>query len=266
MNRWRLVVTPPADGPTVMAVDEAILTLLGSVQPLPTLRFYGWDPPAISIGRNQDPTRILDLERCRTDRVPVVRRITGGGVIYHADELTYSLTCSPEHLPAGTGVRESYRILTTFLMESYRSLGLSPTYAAESPAFSPGRSDLCFAGHENFDILVGGKKLGGNAQRRVRGKIFQHGSIPLENRSAVGAGYLRSPPGRIGESTTSLRQEGVDLPRDRLVQLMAGAFAATMGVELVPQPLTHDERLLALQLAETVYRCQEWNVEGRLPS
>lgn len=265
MTTWRLLITPPADGPTVMAVDEAILTHFGATQHFPTLRFYGWIPPAISIGRNQDPAAILDLDRCRTDRVPVVRRITGGGVIYHADEVTYSLTCSPDHLPQGIGVRGSYRVLTTFLLHTYRLLGLSPSYAEQSSTPTLCRSDFCFAGHESFDVLIDGRKLGGNAQRRTRGKIFQHGSIPLENRSLVGGEYMRVTPPGIQLSTTSLRQEGVTLSRERIIGLLADSFRETMGVELASAPLTRDEHLLSLQLAETRYRCEEWNLRGRIP-
>jgi len=262
---WRLLEMPEGDAPTVMAVDEAILDALGDDNPLPTLRFYGWNPPAFSIGRNQDPARIIDLERCRVEGVPVVRRITGGGVIYHADEITYSLTCSPDHLPDPRGVKESYRLLTSFLCETYRTLGFSPLYASDPPGGGVTRHDICFAGHEPFDILIDGRKLGGNAQRRVRGKIFQHGSIPLENRAGVGASFLRHPPPFLEESATSLRQMGVTHPRGELVEILADSFRRTMGVELLPGTLTRNEHRRALELAETRYRCQEWNLYGRLP-
>ncbi|GAB4297074.1 MAG: lipoate--protein ligase family protein [Desulfuromonadia bacterium] len=263
---WRLLVMQESDAPTVMAVDEAILSLFGDDQPMPTLRFYGWNPPALSLGRNQMPDQILDLEKCRREGVPLVRRITGGGIIYHADEITYSITCAPHHLPDTRGVKGSYRILTSFLQETYQGLGLSPRYAADlSEGGKILRSDFCFAGHEPFDILIGGKKLGGNAQRRVRGKIFQHGSIPLENRSSVGTTFLRHPPRGIDGSTTSLRELGVTLSRTDLIDLLADSFRRCLGVGLIPSPLTRAEQRRAMELAETKYRCEEWNLSGRLP-
>ena len=74
-----------------MAIDEALLRSFDPVSSPPILRLYGWSPPALSLGRFQKADQVLDLERCRADGVAVVRRVTGGGVIYHADELTLSL-------------------------------------------------------------------------------------------------------------------------------------------------------------------------------
>ena len=74
---------------------------------------------------------VLDLERCRAKNVTVVQRITGGGVIYHADELTYAIVCAPQHLPGETTVKESFRYLTGFLLTFYRELGLPAAYAAD---------------------------------------------------------------------------------------------------------------------------------------
>ena len=121
---WRLVDTGPLSGPANMAIDEALLDAFDPGRSAPVLRLYGWRPPALSLGRFQDPPSVLDLDRCRADGVPVVRRITGGGVIYHADELTYAIVCAPHHLPAASTIKETFRHLTGFLLAFYRSLGL----------------------------------------------------------------------------------------------------------------------------------------------
>lgn len=241
---WRLIDTGPLDGPTNMAVDEALLLSFHPETSAPVFRLYGWSPPALSLGRFQQADEVLDLARCAAAGVPLVRRITGGGVIYHADELTYSLVCSPRHLPPAATVKESFRVLTTFLLCFYQRLGLAPVWAVA--AASPGerlgeRTSYCFAGRESYDILLSGRKIGGNAQRRLKGVIFQHGSIPLANRSAAGAAFLRQPPAGVAASTIGLEECGITLPRDELCRRLAAAFAAALGVVLTPDRLTPRE-------------------------
>ena len=172
-----------------MAIDEALLRSFDPESSLPVLRLYGWNPPALSLGRFQNAAEVLDLERCRADGVAVVRRVTGGGVIYHADELTYSLVCAPYQIPPASSVKDSFRVLTGFLLAFYRTLGLDAAYAVDAVPEGTRlgeRTAFCFAGRESFDILADGRKIGGNAQRRLKGVIFQHGSIPLQNRAVTG--------------------------------------------------------------------------------
>jgi len=251
-----------------MAIDEALLLNFTPGTTLPVLRLYGWSPPALSIGRYQDAAAVLDLDRCRADNVPVVRRVTGGGVIYHTEELTYALVCAPRDLPPATSVKESFRVLTGFLLEAYRRLGLTATYAVDAAASSAvlgERTAFCFAGQETYDILVQGKKIGGNAQRRLKQAVFQHGSIPLLNRAGAGANYLRQPPSGIEASTTSLRDLGVMAPVEELNVLLAASFAAALGVELQSTTLTATEQQLAERLRREKYLNDEWNLQGVLP-
>src|SRR4051794_9669315 len=102
---WRLIVSPALSGPANMAIDEALLNSFDPAGSQPVLRLYNWDPPALSLGRFQKAAEVLDLVRCRNERIDIVRRITGGGVIYHADELTYSLVCSPDQIPPAASVK-----------------------------------------------------------------------------------------------------------------------------------------------------------------
>lgn len=251
MNRWRLIDTGKCDGRTNMAIDEALLAEFDPASSLPVFRVYGWNPPALSLGRFQKPEEVLDLDRCRTMGVSVVRRVTGGGVIYHADELTYALVCSPGHLPDSGTVKGSFRSLTGFILDFYRHLGLDPSYASESPR--PGerlgqRTEFCFAGRESCDILVGGRKIGGNAQRRLRHAVLQHGSIPLVNRAAEGALFLRTPPLALDTETLALHDTGVCPDEVLLRTLLIDAFSAAQAVEFVPSELTSHEREIAESL------------------
>lgn len=263
---WRLVDTGALDASSNMAVDEALLATFDPATSLPVLRLYGWNPPALSMGRYQDCSS-LNLSLCEAEGVPLVRRMTGGGVIYHAEELTYSIVCAPKHLGEGGGVKEGFRALCGFLLKAYRQMGLDPAFAADrnpDGARLGARTPFCFAGKEECDIVVGGLKLGGNAQRRSRGLILQHGSIPLESRVFQGLRFLADPqPGAVG--ATSLAELGVSLPPDRLKELLNASFEEALVARLLPAALTEDEIGRAAELKEKKYGCARWNLEGTLP-
>ena len=266
-DAWRLIDTGLLDGPANMAVDEALLLCFDPATSLPVLRLYGWQPPALSLGRFQDAARVLDLGRCRAAGIPVVRRITGGGVIYHADELTYSIVCAPHHLPPTASIKDSFRILTSFLLGFYRALALDARYAADvCPGQRLGeRTAFCFAGKESCDILIGGtKKIGGNAQRRLKNVIFQHGSIPLRDRVGEGVVFLRESPPRISDETISLAGAGITNEAPELKALLAESFRSVMGATLRTGRLSGTERE-AVDALLAKYRDDCWNYRGELP-
>jgi lipoate-protein ligase A len=236
-----------------MAIDEALLACFDPATSLPVLRLYGWEPPAFSCGRFQEPGAFLDLDQCRRDAVPVVKRITGGGIIYHAQELTYSLVCPAAAIPDSRSVKAAFFHLTSFLLAFYRNLGLAPCHAEQyhhDGRRLGERTPLCFAGTESCDILVGGRKIGGNAQRRLKETIFQHGSIPLRQMAGIGAAYLPAPSPGLLEATTSLADEGIVLPRDELARLLARSFAEQMGAALVPDEVSAGEMRVAEELMQ----------------
>jgi lipoate-protein ligase A len=247
-----------------MALDESLLCCFdpGSSQPL--LRFYGWRPPAFSLGRFQKPEEVLDLEGCARAGILVVRRVTGGGCIFHAEELTYSIVCSPAQISDIIGVKESFRRLCGFLLLAYRRLGLSPAFAVDSPsrpARLGERTPLCFAGTEEYDILVNGRKLGGNAQRRTRGLIFQHGSIPLRPALARARPYLRCA---VPEGATSLAEAGLPLAAEALKEQLLASFEENLGISLKSSVPDSKEQEQARLLREAKYCSDSWNLEGEL--
>jgi len=262
---WRLIDTGALDGASNMAIDEALLDTFDPGKSTPVLRLYGWDPPALSFGRFQDPGEVLDLERCRAANVTAVQRITGGGVIYHADELTYAIVCAPQHLPGETTIKESFRFLTGFLLTFYRELGLPASYAADMPAGMARlgrRTPFCFAGRESYDILIEGRKIGGNAQRRLRNAVFQHGSIPLLDRVTTGVGFLRERPSGLNRSVADLATLGVNIPEETLKKRLASAFAGAIGGTLVPSQMTSAEGERAACLTCGKYASGTWNGDG----
>lgn len=248
-----------------MAIDEALLRSFDPESSLPVLRLYSWNPPSLSLGRFQKAAEVLDLERSRSGGVTVVRRVTGGGAIYHADELTYSLVCAPGQIPPATSVKDSFRVLTGFLLSFYRRLGLKPVYAADvapEGARLGERTAFCFAGKESFDILVDGLKIGGNAQRRLKEVIFQHGSIPLENHAATGLMYMRDQNSTYVEGTASLAEFGVNVDRDHLNLELMAAFSDYFTVTLKNDILSEAEQADMRHLLTSKYSSEQWNFEG----
>jgi lipoate-protein ligase A len=264
-TQWRLIVTPSLPGAQNMAIDEALLRSFNPGTSSPVLRLYGWEPAALSLGRFQKGGEILDLERCRTESVPVVRRITGGGVIFHADELTYSIVCAPDQIPPASSVKDSFRVLTGFLLTFYRGLGLEAAYAVDAAPEGTclgDRAPFCFAGKESFDILIDGRKIGGNAQRRQKGIIFQHGSIPVLNRALKGLSFMKERTPRLARDATSLDDCGVTPDYGELRQRLTDAFRESFKVKLLPEACTEQECSLAEELLFHRYLKDCWNLEG----
>jgi len=262
---WRHINSPRNNGRTNMAIDEALLLSFGPDGSQPVFRTYGWDPPALSVGRFQNVTETIDQELCRQMDVPIVRRITGGGAIYHADELTYSIVCTQKQIPPASSVKDSFRVLTGFLIDFYRSLGLEARYAVDTAGAEEGfgvRTPFCFAGRESFDILINGRKIGGNAQRRSRKTIFQHGSIPIVNRSRNGLQFMRDRSDSYAEHTTSLIECGVTEDPATLKGMLADAFRRHMGVVCGTCGLTTAEEDMTCELLENSYDRDHWNLKG----
>lgn len=265
---WRLIDTGPLAGADNMAIDEALLSAFTPGFSEPTLRLYAWEPAALSLGRFQKAAEVLEAGRCQQSSVPVVRRISGGGVIYHADELTYSIVCSPGQISPTASVKESFRILTGFLLEFYGRLGLAASYALDSVSDTSSlgsRTAFCFAGKESFDILIDGRKIGGNAQRRTKGLIFQHGSIPLRNRAGEGLEFMRDRDPDYARGVVSLADCGITTEMTALKAQLVSSFEYTMAAQVVPAALTEAEQQHYRELVKHKYSSEQWNLCGEEP-
>ena len=243
-----------------MAIDEFMIAWHARAG-RPVVRLYGWDPPAITIGRHQD-FRCVDLDACRDRGIDVVRRITGGGAIFHDRELTYAIACGAATMSAMT-IPESYRFLNGAIFAFYEELGLFPSYSVDDPENPParGRPPFCFAGRERYDVMVRGKKIGGNAQRRMGGTLFQHGSIPFEiDRPALSECF--SPDIVAGEYGSLNEALGVEIMAGDAADRLRRAFEECLGVECVPEDLTSGELREVDAIMTKRYRRDRWNHNG----
>jgi lipoyl(octanoyl) transferase len=223
-KKWRLLLSGHADAYSNMALDEALLESYLELGSPPTLRIYGWDPAAISIGFAEEAA--LDIDECRKKSFDIVRRPTGGGALFHSKDISYSVVCSGEDIGCGKSVVESFKRICGFLLEMYKSLDIDARFAcelADHPARykkpSRDQANICMASHEKYDIVVGTRKLGGNAQKRRRGAILQHGSIPL-----ILAQAPFSIEGPISLSEACGRAIGFEEVEKRLVESFENTF------------------------------------------
>ncbi len=162
-----------------MAVDEAILHAVADGDSPPTLRFYGWNPACLSLGRAQ-PIADVAEERILANGWDLVRRPTGGRAILHQNELTYAVVASEDHPLMKGGVLESYRRISQALTRGLEIMGIP--VEVETPQENPehDRSNpICFEVPSAYEITVDGKKIIGSAQVRKRKTVLQHGSLPL---------------------------------------------------------------------------------------
>lgn len=263
-KKWRFIQTGFDDLYTNMAIDEAMLIEHCKGATPPTLRIYRWKPPAISIGYFQEPKQELNINRCNEQGINFVRRITGGGIIFHNHELTYSLVCSKEEVGLYNSVKDSYREICLFLINAYKKLGLNAHFAIDHEK-NEGKlgkpSSFCFASKEEYDILIESKKLGGNAQRRRQGVIFQHGSIPLRLDIEEITPFLKKDFSEIENKMCSLEEMlGKKINFYDLQNRLKESFEETFLVTLKEEDLNIEEKKLAQNLQEAKYKRTNWNL------
>ncbi|MBW2692702.1 MAG: hypothetical protein JRE57_08715 [Deltaproteobacteria bacterium] len=238
MSRWRLITHEAAHGAWNMGVDEALLASAVRTG-RPSLRFYRWQGPWLSLGyaQNLDPERVA---ACSRAGVGVVRRVTGGGAVLHGSDLTYALAAREEQLPPG--LMASYELVAGVLIRALEVLGVEAV-ASELPRrgetsqhrfqVDPGRAASrfpgvgfdCFARPAGREICVAGKKLAGSAQRRAQGGILQHGSIRL----APDPPDARRASSLGGAGATSLAELGIDSAPEALQSACVEAFEHALG-------------------------------------
>lgn len=270
MGEWRLLLTGKADGAWNMAVDEAILQAhaLGKVPN--TIRFFGWQPACVSIGFFQSLEREIDLDQCRALGVDYVRRPTGGRVVLHDAELTYSIVAGESDPFVSGSIKESYRKISQAVVIALRSLGANvQAERLKSGEALKKRTGVCFDSRSDYELSFEGRKLVGSAQCRRDGVVLQHGSILLD----VDANSLFTLTGHPNNSSREdlVRQfsdkvatlkEAIGRPVsfEEAVRAAIGGFEKVLGADLESGLLTSEERGIAEDLREKKYTKREWNL------
>lgn len=245
---WRLLPLRIDDAFTSMAIDEALLRLNAEGKSPNTIRFWRWQPTTVSIGCFQSVEREVDLGTAKKYGIDVVRRITGGGAVFHDHdgELTYSVVCKQDDVP--DEIIESYKLICGGLVRGFERLGLQAEFKPVN------------------DVLVNGKKISGSAQTRRWGSVLQHGTVLIAPDVRKMFELLKVSPEKISDKfiasvfervTTVERELGRKPSFEEIRNVMSDGFRKSLGVELMENKLT-DEEVKLTQTLRSKYASEEW--------
>jgi len=259
MDTWRLLPLQTNNGFMNMAIDEAVLTArtLGKVPN--TLRFYRWQPSTVSIGKNQDLEAEVYLDACKRLGVDVVRRMSGGGTVYHDydGEVTYCVTAKTADL----GTAE----ITTVYAKIYEAIKHALMLMGITADFSTGDAKNC------PNMTVKGKKISGSSQAITRGIVLQHGTVlrsvdlpkmfsilKLKNASCTQAADIAK------RKITSIENE-LDraVKPETVADSLAEGFRSILKIQLEPGSLAPYEVEVANHLVKEKYATKEWAFKGK---
>lgn len=253
-----------------MAIDEAILHALAEGQGQPTLRFFQWAPPCLSLGYNQR-WQELDEAACQQLGYTWTRRPTGGRAILHIDEATYSLIMPQDDPRIQGGIVASYRVLSLGLLRGLEKLGVEARPATKEDVLASRQladkgGPVCFDTPSRYEITWNNKKLIGSAQLRRKKMVLQHGTLPLYgdiNRilavldldQAEREQQAQVLPHRAAALEQAL---GRLVPFEEVSAALAEGFAEKLNLALVPGPLTPREQEIAGKLRSEQYANEAW--------
>jgi len=270
---WRCLDTGFSNGYDNMAIDESIFISCQQKKSPPTIRFYGWTPPAVSLGYFQKAENAVNLKACTKRGIEVVRRLSGGRAVLHDKELTYSLICPEGTPPFTANILDTYKIISNCLMSALKSLNLDVQWVTFRDRHSSSvqlhkRTPSCFSAPSWYEITVEGKKICGSAQKRGGGVLLQHGSILIEHDPEMLSEVLSSKKGKqvllaeVCSTTTSINHHlNKKIDFYGLKALVHKSFETQLGITLQKGKLTDYEHTLNDQLLKEKYQNTEWNFQ-----
>ena len=250
MDEWRLLSLSSNNAYINMAIDESIIDSVSKGISPGTLRFYMWKPSAISIGYFQSVEKEVNLEACEEKGVDVIRRITGGGAVYHDynGEITYSLVTPEKDPRIPRDILASYELICGAIVRGLKELEVD-----------------CEFKPVNY-IVAGDKKISGNAQTRRHGVVLQHGTVLVDSDIRTMFQVLKVSDAKISdkliqaveERVTNVRRYlGREVPFKEARDALVKGFEETFDVILEPGELTEREEGLVKELHEK-YSSREW--------
>jgi lipoate-protein ligase A len=251
-NNWRLLFTPDVDPYMNMAIDEALTRKCIESEDIPTaIRFYTWKETSCSIGYFQKIENVIKAPNNK--KIPVVRRPTGGGIVYHGNDITFSIVKKRMQPSRQENITSFYKLIGESLLKGLERLGFTCTFYLpedESHRSEPKRKPLnnflsrqsfCSVTLAKYDIMIDDSKVAGYAARKSQGAVLCQGYLDVHK--------------RWKEQYKDSREKTVHLLFDNL----AGSFKNVFGITLTSSQLTEEEMRLANQIRNKKYACDEWN-------
>lgn len=245
--KWRVTPIETYSAALAMAMDEALCESVKAGGP-PTIRFYRWQPSAVSIGYFQSLEEEVNLEACRHLGVDFVRRNTGGGTVYHdyEGEITYSVVASESIF--GKDITASYKLICGWLVDALWLLGIPAEFKPIN------------------DIIAYGKKISGSAQTRRKGVLLQHGTVLYDLDVSRMFSVLRVSQEKISDKMIAAVEDRVTCIKkvssaswQETYDALKTAF--TKGKDFYEGGWTEEELGRAKELAEIKYAAKEWNFQ-----
>jgi lipoyl(octanoyl) transferase len=241
-----------------MAMDES---LLKNCQ-IPTLRIYGWKPAAISIGYNQNVEKEINIDFCKKNNIDIVRRITGGKAVYHDKEITYSFIARENLDLLPLNINESYRVIASSLTIALKKIGIN---AEIKKTPERNATPICFNSSNWYELTVNNKKISGSAQRRMDGKILQHGPILIDfdynkNNSIFNSNNNFDNIANLRQRITSLKNIlNKEISYNELSKAIKFGFEENFSFDIIEDNLNKKEIELAEKLNKDKYSTEGWN-------
>jgi len=281
---WRLIKDSYHTGFMNMAIDEAIMIAHREGLVPPTIRFYQWSPPAVSLGYFQDLQKEIDVDACKNLGIDIVRRPTGGKAVLHDKELTYSFIIRENHSLVNDSILETYKKISGGMIRGLSYLGIT---AELVPLREKLKSDslhkekkseirhsdfksICFSVPSQYEVQIEGKKIVGSAQVRKREIVLQHGSLLIELEKDKLFSVFNFPSAQIRErlktrfKATSLEEIlKKKINFSELSEILPRGFEEEFGVKLTEGKLTEQEEKIFKELLENKYSTYEWNYERK---
>jgi len=281
---WRLIKDNYNTGFMNMAIDEAIMTAHREDSVPPTIRFYQWSPPAVSLGYFQDLKKEIDVEACQDLGIDIVRRPTGGKAVLHDKELTYSFIIRENHPLVNNSILETYKKISGGMIRGLSYLGITAELVPlreklKSDSLHKGEKSeirhsnlksICFSVPSQYEVQVEGKKIVGSAQVRKRGVVLQHGSLLIELEKDKLFSVFNFPSAQIRKRLKT-RFDAISLEEilkkkinfSELSEILPRGFEEEFGVRLIEGKLTEQEEKISKDLLENKYSTYEWNYERK---
>lgn len=265
---WKFINSGHHDAATNMALDECLLNWHSEGKIPPTLRFYGWSKPSLTIGQFQKTKKTINFDGITKHNADFVRRLTGGSAVLHDDELTYSIVIKESHPQIPQSVTEAYYILSKGVLEGYKELGIDVNYAIPERQMLKDRSAVCFEKTAYYEMIVDGKKISGNAQTRKDGVLLQHGSIPMNiNEDMLFDMFKFSSDALRNRQQRSFSKKAISIDSitnqshtyEMLVDAFLKGFKTGLHIDTEPLVLTDADWQEVSQLANDKYRSNSWN-------